>query len=65
MVELHNLHNYSLGLLSGKYTSEQVVAFFRGVYGPEFTSHDLTLACKILSWRIQRRSGKSDFIIVK
>lgn len=64
-VELYNLREYSYGLLTGDYTSEHVVAFFRGVYGQKFSSHDLTRACQILGWKIKRRSGKSDIVSVK
>lgn len=64
-VVLENLFDYSLGLQSGEYTSELVVAFFRGVYGNSFSSHDLNKACGILGWAIKRRSGKSDIVYVK
>lgn len=63
--DLEQLQNYSLGLLTGRYTSEEVVKFFRGVYGPRFSSHDLTKVCRILNWKISRRSGKSDIVSVK
>lgn len=65
MVALENLYDYSLGLETGKYTGEQVVAFFRRCYGDNFSSHDLRRACSVLGWTIRRRSGKSDFIYVK
>ena len=67
MVELdiNQLHDYSLGLVSGEYTSEEVVKFFRGVYGHQFSSHDLTNVCRLLGWSVVKRSGKSDFIHVK
>jgi hypothetical protein len=64
-VDLINLEDYSFGLTSGRYKSEEVVRFFRDVYGPGFSAQDLNRACSILGWRIQRRSGKSDLIDVK